>query len=118
MKVGSHLGVAKLLAAAGKRGMGDLDSGEYFKKNLKFLEDYPEELATGEAGDVYLCHPFSVHAASSNLKPGHNPRFISQPRLRLRSTGILVLEREDSNYSPIEQAVRLGLGIPVSTKEL
>jgi hypothetical protein len=36
-------------------------------------------LATGRAGDVYLCHPFLVHAAQSHR--GRNPRFLAQPPL-------------------------------------
>jgi hypothetical protein len=37
-------------------------------------------LATGEAGDVYLCHPFLVHAATWPNR-GTTPRWIAQPAL-------------------------------------
>jgi hypothetical protein len=65
-------------------------------------------LATGQAGDVYLCHPFLIHAA----QPHHGtvPRFIAQPPLM--PTGLLDLDRRDGAYSPVERAVRLGLGLP------
>ena len=36
-------------------------------------------LATGEAGTVYLCHPFLVHAAQPHR--GMHPRFLAQPPL-------------------------------------
>ena len=36
-------------------------------------------LATGEAGTVYLCHPFLIHAAQKHK--GAAPRFMSQPPL-------------------------------------
>ena len=38
-----------------------------------------ELIATGEAGTVYLCHPFLVHAAQINY--GTQPRFMAQPPL-------------------------------------
>lgn len=39
----------------------------------------PETLATGALGDVYLCHPFLVHAAQSHH--GRTPSFMAQPPL-------------------------------------
>ena len=39
-------------------------------------------LATGRAGDVFLCHPFLVHAASWPHR-GHRPRMIAQPGVAL-----------------------------------
>lgn len=67
----------------------------------------PLAWATGNAGDVYLCHPFLVHAASWPHR-GKAPRFIAQPPLT--AVGLLELERADGAYSPVELAVRLGLG--------
>ncbi|WP_377271320.1 phytanoyl-CoA dioxygenase family protein [Peterkaempfera sp. SMS 1(5)a] len=108
IKVGSHLDVPPLLAPFGERGIegfafcaamdaaGRLDS-----------PDRPTVLATGRAGDVYLCHPFLIHAA----QPHHGvvPRFLAQPPLL--PSGPLDLERPDAAYSPVERAVRLGLGL-------
>ncbi len=37
----------------------------------------PRALATGGPGDVYLCHPFLVHAAQPHR--GQAPRFVAQP---------------------------------------
>jgi hypothetical protein len=68
--------------------------------------DRPSVLATGRAGDVYLCHPFLIHAAQPHR--GTVPRFIAQPPLV--PTGLLDLDRHDGRHSPVERAVRLGLG--------
>jgi hypothetical protein len=42
----------------------------------------PRELATGGAGDVFLCHPFLVHGAGWP-HPRSTPRFIAQPPISL-----------------------------------
>lgn len=57
-----------------------------------------EVLATGAAGDVFLCHPFLVHAAQVNHIG--RPRFLSQP-------GIMLREQFDLTHptSPVEQAI-------------
>jgi hypothetical protein len=70
---GSHLEVARLLAPAGEKGLAirDLD--------LSTTANCPVTLATGQAGTVYLCHPFLVHAAQVNR--GSQPRFLAQPPL-------------------------------------
>ena len=62
----------------------------------------PVALATGAAGDVYLLHPFLVHAAQRHR--GSRPRFIAQPPLD--PTGELDL---DAATTPVERAVRLAL---------
>jgi hypothetical protein len=61
--------------------------------------------ATGRPGDVYLCHPFLVHAAQPHH--GRRPRFMAQPPLRPRFP--YALERADGAYSPVEIAIRQGL---------
>jgi hypothetical protein len=38
----------------------------------------PRVLATGSAGDVFLCHPFLVHRATWPHR-GTSPRIIAQP---------------------------------------
>jgi hypothetical protein len=65
----------------------------------------PETLATGEAGTVYLCHPFLVHAAQRHQ--GTTPRFMAQPPLHPAEP--IQLERLDGNYSPVEIAIRRAL---------
>jgi hypothetical protein len=63
-------------------------------------------LATGEAGTVYLCHPFLVHAAQKHR--GKAPRFMAQPDLPPAEP--YRLDRADGDYSPVEIAIRLALG--------
>jgi hypothetical protein len=46
--------------------------------------DRPVAYATGAAGDVYLCHPFLVHAANWPHR-GNTPRIIAQP-------GVLIMD--------------------------
>jgi hypothetical protein len=66
----------------------------------------PIAYATGEAGDVYLCHPFLVHAASWP-HCGTAPRFVAQPPVSL--AGDLRLDGDDRELSPVARAVRNGL---------
>ncbi len=76
-------------------------------KRLDLNEDRPIALATGEAGTVYLCHPFLIHAAQPVR--GSRPRFMAQPPL-IRAEPFH-LHRDDGAYSPVEIAIRLGLGL-------
>ena len=64
-------------------------------------------LATGEPGDVYLCHPFLVHAAQPHH--GSTPRFMAQPPLHPAEAVTSVAA--DANYSLVEAAIRRGLDI-------
>ena len=63
--------------------------------------------ATGAAGDVYLCHPILVHAAQAHH--GRVPRFMAQPPIE--PVGELEIEDPAHVYSPVEGAIRRGLGI-------
>ncbi|GAB4582704.1 phytanoyl-CoA dioxygenase family protein [Nocardia sp. IFM 10818] len=100
IRVGSHLRLPKLLQPFGEAGamLGQLTMD-------RSTADLRQVLATGRAGDVYLCHPFLVHAAQPHH--GRNPRFLAQPPLLLREP--CVLDRADGAYSPVEQAIRQGL---------
>ena len=66
----------------------------------------PETTATGDAGTVYLCHPFLVHAAQPNR--GKKPRFMAQPPVE--AVHPFQLER-DGGFSPVETAIRLALDL-------
>jgi hypothetical protein len=103
VRVGSHVDVARLLAPAGDAGLSFLQLAE----KLGPESEHRTELATGYAGDVYLCHPFLVHAAQPHR--GTTPRFMAQPPLF--PAGPLLVDREDGAYSPVEIAIRLGLGV-------
>lgn len=102
IRVASHLDIARRLAPAGDHGLSlrELAASGFAESAAR-----PEALATGEAGTVYLCHPFLVHAAQPHR--GRNPRFLAQPPL-LPSVPFL-LRRDDARYSPVEQAIRIAL---------
>jgi hypothetical protein len=61
--------------------------------------------ATGEVGDVYLLHPYVLHAKSRNSL--RRPRFITNPPLTLAEP--MRFDRPDP--SPVERAVLRGLGV-------
>jgi len=103
LRVGSHLDIARRIAPAGEQG---LSLRELASNGFVESAERPVALATGEAGTVYLCHPFLVHAAQPHR--GTRPRFMAQPPLA--STAELVLDRPDGRYSPVELAVRRALG--------
>jgi hypothetical protein len=93
--VGSHLDVPPFLVAAGERGMSFGAACAAMDAAGKL--DSPERelaLATGRPGDVYLCHPFLIHAAQRHR--GREPRFMAQPPLD--PVGPLELRRDDGGY--------------------
>ncbi|MDT3439773.1 phytanoyl-CoA dioxygenase family protein [Pseudofrankia sp. BMG5.37] len=107
IKAGSHLDVPPFLEPAGDAGRGIFELCEEMGAAGKLdPSDRPLALATGEAGDVYLCHPFLIHAAQPHC--GTIPRFLAQPPLP--PTGLLNLDRPDGAYSAVEIAVRRALG--------
>lgn len=98
IRVGSHMDMARFLEPAGEAGMSRMNLGG-------IGADRPPALATGEAGTVYLCHPFLVHAAQRHR--GSAPRFMAQPALAPAEP--YQLDREDGAYSPVEIAIRRAL---------
>jgi hypothetical protein len=76
IRVGSHVDIARRLAPAGDAG---LTLGELAATGFAESAHRRELAATGEAGTVYLCHPFLVHAAQPHH--GTRPRFLAQPPL-------------------------------------
>ncbi|WP_428660232.1 phytanoyl-CoA dioxygenase family protein [Runella sp.] len=103
IRVGSHIDVARMLAPAGDAGMSFMELAQ----QLDQTNQRREVLATGKAGTVYLCHPFLAHAAQPHH--GTTPRFMAQPPLL--SAEPFQRYRHDGNYSPVEIAIRLGIGI-------
>jgi hypothetical protein len=99
IRVGSHHDMARFLEPAGEAGKSRMDlSAVGANRSIA--------LATGEAGTVYLCHPFLVHAAQAHN--GATPRFMAQPPLGLREQ--YKLHRDDETYSPVEVSIRRALG--------
>ena len=103
LRVGSHLSMARRLQPAGDAG---LSLAQLAEQGFDDTAECLEVLATGKAGTVYLCHPFVVHAAQRNI--GKHARYLAQPSLSLRQQ--LSLHRADGIYTPVERAIRLGLG--------
>ncbi|MFD1140103.1 phytanoyl-CoA dioxygenase family protein [Larkinella insperata] len=101
IRAGSHRDVARLLKPAGETGLSFLELAQ----QLAELPDRPEQLATGAAGTVYLCHPFLVHAAQPHR--GTEPRFLAQPPLLFK--GETAIEGSEGHYSPVEEAIRRAL---------
>jgi hypothetical protein len=76
IRVGSHRIIARELEPHGERGLSlRVLAADGFASTAAC----EEVLATGDAGTVYLCHPFIVHAAQAHH--GTHPRFLAQPPL-------------------------------------
>jgi hypothetical protein len=101
IRVGSHADIARQLAPAGEQGLtlGELAAGGFAASAHR-----PVVTATGDAGTVYLCHPFLVHAAQPHQ--GEHPRFLAQPPLLPMDPD----NRSRGELSPVEQAVARALG--------
>jgi hypothetical protein len=72
IRVGSHHDPPDVLLPYGDAGVSSLEIVLPERTHERELA-----LATGRAGDVYLCHPFLVHAAQRHR--GREPRFVAQP---------------------------------------
>ncbi len=103
IRVGSHMEMARMLAPAGDEG---LTLGQLAANGFAETAHCEEVLMTGEAGTVYLCHPFLVHSAQPHH--GTQPRFMAQPPLLPAEP--VSLNRLNGDYSPVETAIRLALG--------
>jgi len=101
IRVGSHLEMARQLAPAGEAGLSLRDMAA---TGFAETAHCREVLATGEAGTVYLCHPFLVHAAQPHR--GTRPRFMAQPPLLPALAAGLDIE---SGEAAVERAIRAAL---------
>lgn len=63
--------------------------------------------ATGSAGDVYILHPYMLHATAPNLL--RDRRAITNPPIKLKSP--MCFDRADGAHSLLERAVLRGLGV-------
>jgi ectoine hydroxylase-related dioxygenase (phytanoyl-CoA dioxygenase family) len=77
VRAGSHWDIARALVPFGDAGVAPSGTAPF----VATTAHWPVELATGQAGDVYLCHPFLVHAAQAHR--GKSPRFLGQPGVLL-----------------------------------
>jgi hypothetical protein len=102
VRVGSHMDVAPILHRYGDEGAPMSVTGPLVDAATT---SRPVVAATGRAGDVYLCHPFLVHAAQPHH--GSRPRFISQPPLHPAPSCMLTPFEETS---PVGRTIRQALG--------
>ncbi len=99
IRVGSHLDVPRFLEPYGEDGVDMFTvCAEMNRAGVLGSPNRGEVLATGSAGDVFLCHPFLVHAAQVNRRG--RPRFMSQPGIMLREQFVLA-----HPTSPVERAI-------------
>lgn len=101
IRPGSHLDAARVLAPAGDDGLPWMEAAQ---AAAAASEDRPTVLATGQAGDVYLCHPFLVHAASWP-HAGTTPKLMTQPGILLHDAFPFT-----QPLSPVEQAIIPAVG--------
>ncbi|MGC4111288.1 MAG: phytanoyl-CoA dioxygenase family protein [Nocardioides sp.] len=99
IRVGSHHDVPEVLQPYGEVGASAMTIGPLVEEASA---KRPTVLATGSPGDVYLCHPFLVHAAQPHH--GRRPRLLGQPPLQPKEQ--LQLHRHDGNYSIVEATIR------------
>jgi len=97
---GSHLDVAKILMSEGDKGLSFMD----LASRVNAIPHRKHVLATGQAGTVYLCHPFLVHAAQAHQ--GKSPKFMAQPPLFSKTAFSI---GEGGDHSPVEKAIHIGI---------
>lgn len=96
VRPGSHVEASRVLAPAGDDGMAWMPAAQACARATRHL---PTDLVTGEAGDVFLCHPFLVHAASWPHR-GTAPKLMAQPAVALHDQLPLT-----TPSSPVEQPI-------------
>jgi hypothetical protein len=74
---------------------------------IRQCHDFRE--TTGQAGDVFFLHPFTLHTSSFNHRP--EARFMINPSAILRTPMRYDRRSDGSSYSPMEQVVLRALGI-------
>jgi hypothetical protein len=104
IRVGSHHDVPVVLSRYGDAGA----SGPVLSPEVAAASAHrPIAFATGRAGDVYLCHPFLVHAAQPHH--GTRPRFMAQPPLY--PTQEHMLAPFAGNDAPVGASIRRALNV-------
>jgi hypothetical protein len=109
------------------KGGGTFFAPDSVEHVARFLVDHPEGVRpeqfnfqalidkcsdfreiTGKAGDLFLLHPFTLHAASTNTRP--EPRLICNPNASLVEP--MCFDRPDpADFSLIERATLRALGV-------
>nr|WP_269329937.1 phytanoyl-CoA dioxygenase family protein [Kineosporia babensis] len=100
IRVGSHHDIPKVLQPYGEAG----ESIFTFAAEVDQASAHrPIAYATGSPGDVFVCHPFLVHAAQPHH--GTTPRFMAQPGL---DRAVEVDLAHDQLY-PVDQLIKAAL---------
>jgi len=98
---GSHLAVPEFLAPYGEAGA--CADAVFWRPSALCL---PVAHATGQSGDIYLCHPFLVHTATWPHR-GTTPRMIAQPAVHVRDEFTI----DGCDPSPVAMAIVTGLAM-------
>jgi hypothetical protein len=101
LRPGSHLDVPPILAPGGDDGMPWLPAAQ---QAARASAHRPTAWATGRAGDVFLCHPFLVHAASWPHR-GRSAKMMAQPPVLLTDGQFPLPAARTLPPTPVEQAI-------------
>ncbi len=82
-------------------GPNDFNFRDLIRQCSQFVE------ATGKAGDVFLMHPYMLHAVSQNVL--RRPRMITNPPIALKEP-MNFNRKSPADHSPVERAVLRALG--------
>src|SRR5690242_12223206 len=100
IRVGSHAHVARIIQTA--RELRRKGKRDYCRRILSATKHLPVIEATGQAGDVLMMHPFTVHAVNANLRDRAR---IAAVKL-IRIDGPLNLKSAtNGDPSPVETAI-------------
>jgi hypothetical protein len=99
---GSHRSIARLLADHEPAGIPGDRVLAVVHESAQVTEVVP---ATGEAGDLIVCHPFLVH--SINPVGPRRARYVSN--VAVHGSGPLRVGHEPGPTSPVERAIALAL---------
>lgn len=100
--VGSHLDIPRILKPYGERGVFFADAVQDLPASTF---ERPRAHATGNAGDVYICHPFIVHRATWPHR-GVGPRMMAQPEVGHHQPFAL---QDRPDVCAVERAILRGL---------
>jgi hypothetical protein len=106
---GSHRIVARLLASREPEGIAGSAIASVVHEHLSRASPSPEP-ATGEAGDVILCHPLLAHAINPNGSV--RPRYLSN--VAVHAFTDLNLDETRRTLSPVEVAIVRALSEPAA----
>ena len=104
IEVGSHLDVPRLLAARGRSRPHLPRAGRALRPRLGRIRS---RWRPAQRGDVYLCHPFLVHAAQRHRGDDAQVHGAAAAPARAADRSS---SAPDGDYSPVETAIRIGLG--------